>query len=109
MTYAATGVGELATIERIGADGSSAMLGRIRRAAILRVMTKSLDAVIAKLATLPADEQDRIAGWLLEEPRDDERWAAQFGDSQDALSTLAAEARADRAARRTTELDADKL
>ncbi len=72
-------------------------------------MTKSLDAVIAKLATLPADEQDRIADWLLEELRDDERWAAQFRDSQDVLRTLATEARADRTARRTTELNADKL
>lgn len=72
-------------------------------------MTKSLDAVIAKLATLAADEQGRIADWLLEELRDEERWAGQFRDSQDALRTLAAEARADRAAGRTTDLDADKL
>lgn len=72
-------------------------------------MTKSLDAAIAKLATLPADEQDRIADWLLEELRDEEHWSSQFRSSQDALSRLAAEARADRAAGRTTELDADKL
>ena len=32
-------------------------------------------------------------------------WARQFADSQDALSKLAAEARADRAAGRATELD----
>jgi len=56
-------------------------------------MTRALDAAIAKLATLPADEQDRIAQWLLDELRDDEHWARQFAASQDALSRLAAEAR----------------
>ena len=72
-------------------------------------MTRTLDAAIARLATLPAEEQDRIAAWLLDELRDEELWTRQFGASQDALSTLAAEARADRAAGRTRALDPDKL
>ena len=72
-------------------------------------MTRALDAAIAKLASLPADEQDRIAQWLLDELRDDEHWARQFAASQDALGKLAAEARADRSAGRATELDPDKL
>ena len=72
-------------------------------------MTRALDAAIAKLATLPANEQDRIAQWLLEELRDDEHWMRQFAASQDALSKLAAEARADRDAGRTVDLDPDKL
>lgn len=72
-------------------------------------MTQALDAAIAKLATLPPDEQDRVARWLLDELRDEEHWARQFRASQDALSKLAAEARADRAAGRTTELDPEKL
>ena len=72
-------------------------------------MTRALDAAIAKLANLPADEQDRIAQWLLYELRDEEHWARQFAASQDALSKLAAEARADRAASRTVDLDPDKL
>ena len=72
-------------------------------------MTRALDAVLAKLASLPADEQDRIARWLLDELRDDEDWARRFAGSQDALSKLAAEARADRAAGRVTELDPDNL
>jgi hypothetical protein len=72
-------------------------------------MTQTLDAVIAKLATLPAEEQDRVAHWLLDELRDDEQWMRQFATSQDALSKLAAEARADRAHGRATELDPDKL
>lgn len=72
-------------------------------------MTRALDAVIAKLATLPADEQDRLARWLLDELRDEEQWARQFSTGQAGLSKLAAEARADRVAGRVTELDADKL
>jgi hypothetical protein len=68
-----------------------------------------VDAVIAKLATLSADEQDRIAQWLLDELRDDEHWARQFATSQDALSKLAAEARTERSEGRVTELDPDKL
>ena len=72
-------------------------------------MTRALDAAVAKLASLPADEQDRIAQWLLDELRDEERWARQFSASQDALSKLAAEAQAERAAGRATELDPAKL
>ena len=72
-------------------------------------MTRALDAAIAELAKLSADEQDRIAQWLLDELRDEEHWTRQFSASQGTLSKLAAEARADRAAGRTTELDPDKL
>ena len=72
-------------------------------------MTRALDAAIAKLAGLPAEEQDRIARWLLDELEDEELWARQFAISQEALSKLAAEARVDRAAGRATELDPDKL
>ena len=72
-------------------------------------MTRALEAAIAKLAELPAEEQDRIARWLLDELEDEKQWARRFGTSQDALSRLAAEARADRAAGRATELDPDRL
>ena len=72
-------------------------------------MTQTLDAAIAKLATLPPDEQDRIGRWLLDELRDEDHWARQFSASQDILSKLGAEARADLAAGRTTPLDPEKL
>ena len=71
-------------------------------------MSRALDAAIAKLAALPADEQDRIAHWLLDELRDEEHWARQFSGSQDALSKLAAEARADRAAGKASEVEPDE-
>jgi hypothetical protein len=72
-------------------------------------MTRTLDAAIAKLNTLSAQEQDRVGRWLLEELVDDEHWARQFGASQAVLSNLAAEARADSEAGHTTELDPEKL
>ena len=72
-------------------------------------MTRALETAIAKLASLPADEQDRIAQWLLEELRDEEHWERQFVASQDALSRLAGEARTERAAGKLTDLDPDKL
>ena len=76
---------------------------------ILQPMTRALDTAIAKLSGLPVEEQDRIARWLLEELEDEELWVRQFATSQDALSRLAAEARADLAAGRATELDPDTL
>jgi hypothetical protein len=72
-------------------------------------MTHSLDAVIAKLSTLPAEEQDRIAGWLQAELASEEAWARKFATSQDVLSAMADEALADHAAERTTEIDPDTM
>ena len=72
-------------------------------------MTQTLDAAIAKLAALPPEEQDRVGRWLLDEIRDEEHWRRQFSTSQDLLGKLAVEARADRAAGRTTDLDPEKL
>ena len=79
------------------------------RPVILPFVTQTLDAAIAKLASLPPEEQDRVGHWLLDELRDDEHWAQQFRTSQDALGKLAAEARADRAAGRTTALDPEHM
>lgn len=72
-------------------------------------MTRTLDIAIARLASLPSEEQDRVGQWLLDELLDGDRWSRQFAGSQDALSKLAAEARADLAQGRTTELDPKKL
>jgi hypothetical protein len=72
-------------------------------------MTRTLDAAIEKLATLPPEEQDRVGRWLLDELQDEEHWAQQFGASADTLTKLAAEARHNRQAGRTTDLDAEKL
>ena len=76
---------------------------------MLRLMPRILGTVIAKLEALPPEEQARAARWLLDELRDEEHWDNQFGASQNALSMLATEARADRSAGRTTALDPEKL
>ena len=72
-------------------------------------MARTLTAAIAKLEALAPDEQDRVATWLLDELKDEERWAQQFAASQDGLADLAAEAVADHTAGWTTELDPEKL
>ncbi|HEX4338712.1 MAG TPA: hypothetical protein VH062_22555 [Polyangiaceae bacterium] len=68
-----------------------------------------MDAVIARLATLPAEEQDRIAGWLEAELVSEEGWARRFAISQDALSAPADEALADEVSGRTAEIDPDRM
>ncbi len=73
------------------------------------MMTRILDDAIAKISALPQEEQERVARWLLDELEDEEHWDRQFSASQDALRRLAEEARAEKAAGRTTELDPDRL
>ena len=95
--------------DRSGGRLAQRVLGRPFRRVILLFVTQTLDAAIAKLASLPPEEQDRVGQWLLDELRDDEHWAQQFRSSQGALSKLAAEARADHTAGRTTALDPEQL
>ena len=71
-------------------------------------MTRALDTAIARIATLPPEEQDRIAQWLLDELKDEDRWTEQFENSRDSLSGLADEARSEREAGKATQLDPDK-
>ena len=72
-------------------------------------MTRALENVFSQLSSLPADEQDRIAGWLQSELVSAQGWARRFAQSQDLLNALADEALADLAAGRTTDLDPDKM
>jgi hypothetical protein len=88
--------------------GCSGLLGRAARSPYTDLVTRTLDAAIAKLAALPPEEQDRVGRWLLDELADEEHWNRQFGASRRTLSKLAAEARADHADGKTTGLDFDK-
>ena len=72
-------------------------------------MTPALENVFSQISSLPADEQDRIAGWLQSELVAEEGWARRFAQSQDVLNALADEAVADEASGRTTTLDPDKM
>ena len=68
-----------------------------------------MDTAIARITTLPPEEQDRIAQWLLEELKDDDGWTERFENSQDSLSGLAEEARSERETGKATQLDPGKL
>jgi hypothetical protein len=72
-------------------------------------MTETLDMAVARLAALPSEEQDRIAGWLLEELQDEKLWDQQFSKSKHILKKLATEARDERTAGSTIEIKPDKL
>ena len=71
-------------------------------------MIRTLEVAIAKIGTLPPDEQDRTARWLLDELQDEEQWTSRFSNSQKSLSQLADEVRAERSAGRISDLDPDK-
>jgi hypothetical protein len=72
-------------------------------------MTELLEQAIAKLKTLPSDEQDSIAVMILEELEDDRHWDESFAHSPDLLAKLAAEAMAEHFAGRTQALDPETL
>lgn len=72
-------------------------------------MTKLLEQAIAKLKTLPSNEQDEIAVMILEELEDEMRWDKAFSKSQAALANIASEAMAEYKAGKTQELNPEKL
>ncbi len=72
-------------------------------------MTKLLEKAFAAAATLPKDELDALAQWLLAELASERRWDEAFRDSQRALGTLANEALEEYRSGRTRKLDSDKL
>lgn len=72
-------------------------------------MTELFKQAIARLKTLPANDQDAIATMILEEFEDEDRWDATFAKSQDVLAKLAAEAMAEYRAGETQELDPETL
>jgi hypothetical protein len=53
------------------------------------MVTKQFEKVINKVGNLPAEEQDAIAKWILEELADDQRWQKSFAESQDLLESMA--------------------
>ena len=68
-------------------------------------MTELLESAIARLKTLPANEQDAIASMIMEELEDDLRWDESFSRSPDTLAKLAATAMAEYHTGKTQELD----
>ena len=73
-------------------------------------MTDLLEKAFAEAAKLSAEEQDFLAGLILEElSASDEAWDASFARSRDVLRRMAAQASKDRREGRTEPLDPDTL
>ena len=58
-------------------------------------MTKRLEQAFAEASKLSLPEQNALADWLLAELEAERGWGQLFADSQEVLSELAAEARAE--------------
>ncbi|MBI4340004.1 MAG: hypothetical protein HY680_08645 [Chloroflexi bacterium] len=72
-------------------------------------MTTLLEEVFAKVAKLPAEEQDAIARWLLEELASEQQWESLLAGSQEKLASLADQALADHRQGRTLPLNPEAL
>jgi hypothetical protein len=72
-------------------------------------MTQALEKAFAKVARLPAEQQDQFARWILEELEDELNWDTSFAESQGALAKLAAETRGAIERGETEDLDPAKL
>lgn len=72
-------------------------------------MTDLMERALAEINKLPAQEQDALAAWILEELASERRWMDAFAASQDLLAELADEALAEHRAGKTQPLDPDTL
>jgi hypothetical protein len=72
-------------------------------------MTQLMEQAIRQLQALPASEQDRLAQFLIDELKEDERWAASTEAHANKLDGLIADILAEDARGETTPLDPDAL
>lgn len=72
-------------------------------------MTRLLKEAFEAASKLPEDEQNALAGLILEEVELEVRWDESFARSGDVLAKLAAEAREDHRRGRTRPLDPDEM
>ncbi len=68
-------------------------------------MMKLLEQAFSEPASLPADEQDALARWLLDELKFERCWSDLFHGSQGLLAKLAREPLEEHRHGRTQELD----
>ncbi len=72
-------------------------------------MTQLLEHVWAEVQKLPPAEQDAIAAIILDELKDEQRWAQAFARSQDELARLVRRVRDDIQAGRVRQIGVDEL
>jgi len=68
-------------------------------------MTKQMEQVIARVTSLPKEEQEYYAAIFLEELEDERKWGEAFDSTQDELAKLADEALQEFEEGKTTPLD----
>ena len=72
-------------------------------------MVQLMEKVLAEINKLPAEEQETLAAWILDELAAERRWETAFAESGDLLDQLADEALAEHRAGKTFPLDPDVL
>ena len=72
-------------------------------------MVQLMEKALAEINKLPAEEQESLAAWILEELDSERRWDEAFANSQDLLAQMADEALAEHRAGKTLPLDIDEL
>lgn len=72
-------------------------------------MTELLEKAFVALSSLPDEQQNSMAQWILEELEDEQRWDTTFANSLPQLEQLAQKALDDYRAGRTQELKPDEL
>jgi hypothetical protein len=72
-------------------------------------MVQLMEKALAEINKLPADEQESLAAWILEEIASEHRWDEAFAASQDLLAQMADEALAEHWAGKTLPLNLDEL
>lgn len=73
------------------------------------MVTKRFEKVIDKVGKLPAEEQDALAEWILEELADEQRWQESFAKSQNTLEKMADKALQEHERGNTSPLDLSEL
>jgi len=58
-------------------------------------MVELMEKAISRLTSLPADEQARIAQWILDELEDEQRWNELFKQNEGRYGALVAQVFAD--------------
>jgi len=72
-------------------------------------MIQLMEKVLTEISKLPADEQESLAAWILEELASNRRWDEAFANSQNLLDQMADEALSEHRADKTLPLDPDTL
>ena len=72
-------------------------------------MTTLLEKAFKEASSLPEEDQDVFAKWVLEELHSEAKWQKIFAESEDILEMLADEAIEDKRKGKTTPLDHGRL